>query len=720
MVEAGGAQRGGWRNGLTARFTALTGLLLVALAGAVVACVAFETRRDAADRMVVELARDVRAAAEALGRGDEIHAVLNALSARSHALYVTLDRRGGETIVALAPAAPSPEAPREALIETGGDGPAAITVARGAAHALKTVALSGGGEAVLGVGVSLADADAAGAAAAARGLFAALAVLLVGLPAFALIARRTFSPLCGLALAINRVDGASVEVDRAALRRDEIGDVARAHRTMTREVFRNADALRSAAFDDPLTRLLNRDGLNRRLSEALQVGQGVALLKIEVGGLERVATGLGPVGADAAVHGAAARVREVAVEWSRRAHAAHALGDDLSVSVARIGEAQFALLAHGAGEAAAEDLARLTLAAFEAPLRLDEHRVGLSPAIGVAFAPLHGDRAEALMRSAGAALAAARLVRGPALRIAGAELNDRAYSRLRIEQELRRALVEDELEVHFQPQLALGGGRVTGAEALVRWRHPVRGLIAPGEFVPVAEETGLVEPLGRFVLAEASRQAAAWAAMGIPIRVAVNVSPLQFRNPRFSEAVLQTIREAGVDPSRIELEITESAAMADPSHAARELAPLRSAGVRIAIDDFGTGYSNFAALTQLPFDVLKIDRSFVRDALVTPGARVVVEAVLGLARNLDVETVAEGVETEEQRAFVTAGGCTFGQGYLFGRPMPAEAFEAWYANRLGTELRAVAAEAQAQPRARHAPARSVVPLSSGFARPAAS
>ncbi|WP_244593718.1 putative bifunctional diguanylate cyclase/phosphodiesterase [Methylopila sp. Yamaguchi] len=705
---------------MAARLTALTGLLLVALAGAVVAFTAFESRRDAADRMVAELAGDVQAAAEALGRGDEVHDVLKALSARPQALYVTLDARGGDVVVALAPAAQPPAVARDVLAETSGDGPAAITLADGAAHAAKTVALSGGGEATLRVGVSLAAADASAASAASRGLIAALAVLLVGLPAFALVVRRTLSPLRGLAQAISRVDGASLEVDRAALRRDEIGDLARAHSTMTREMFRNAAALRRAAFDDPLTRLMNRDGLNRRLSEALQVGQGVALLKIEVGGLERVTTGLGPAGADAAVHGAADRVREAAAEWTRRARAIHALGDDLAVSVARIGEAQFALLAHGAGEAAAEELARLTLAAFEGPLRLDEHRIGLSPAIGVAFAPQHGDRAEALMRSAGAALAAARLARGPAVRIAGAELNDRAYSRLRIEQELRRALAEDELEVHYQPQLALGGGRVIGAEALVRWRHPLRGLIAPGEFVPVAEETGLVEPLGRFVLAQASRQAAAWASMGIPIRVAVNVSPLQFRNPRFSEAALQIIREAGADPSRIELEITESAAMADPSHAARELAPLRSAGVRIAIDDFGTGYSNFAALTQLPFDVLKIDRSFVRDALVTPGARVVVEAVLGLARNLDVETVAEGVETEEQRAFVTAGGCTFGQGYLFGRPMPGDAFEAWYANRLGAQLRAVVAEAQAQPWGRHAAARAVIPPSPGFAQPAAS
>jgi EAL domain-containing protein (putative c-di-GMP-specific phosphodiesterase class I) len=378
------------------------------------------------------------------------------------------------------------------------------------------------------------------------------------------------------------------------------------------------------------------------------------------------------------------------------------------VMLARISDFGFALLARGADASAATSLAKAAIAAFDEPLEVSEHRVMAELSIGVALAPEDGAEAAGLLRSASAALSAARAAGPQTIRMAGAELNRMAYGRLRLEQDLRRAIETCELELHYQPQISLKTGAVSGCEALLRWRHPVRGMISPAEFVPIAEECGLVEPLGRFVIGEASRMAADWAGKGIDLRVAVNVSPLQFRKPRFAEGVLDIIRTAGASPSQIELEITESAAMDDPEHAARELAPLKEVGARVAIDDFGTGYSNLAALTRLPIDVLKIDRGFVNDAANAAGARIVVGTVIGMAETLGFETVAEGVETAAQLDFVTSHGCTHAQGYLFGRPMSAPAFEAWYGNRLVSELRSIGSRA-AQDKRRPAARRVIEP-----------
>jgi predicted signal transduction protein with EAL and GGDEF domain len=678
-----------WWRGLAARSTLALGAMLATLGVALTAISALGVQDATAGAIEKALAGAAERLAVEIADDGSAYARLSRLAQGSNLSYAFLVAPDGALLAGAGAAAP---AFTPAAIEaTKNAGVAALTRAGGAAHAAKAVTLADGRHAVLRVGGSLEAARVAAGETAARGLLATLAALLFALPAAALAFDSLASPLRALTRAVTRPGDAQDELRRAGTRGDEIGALARAHLSTAQRLAESADALHRLTFDDPITRLPNRASMTSRLAAALLVGQPVALLEIEVEGLTRVSAALGQQQGDLAVVGAADRLREAAAEWARRSNLIAPLGADLSVTLARISDAGFAMLAYGAEAAAAEELARLAIAAFDPPLALGERRVSLRLAIGIAIAPSDGDEAGTLLRSAAAALSAARQAGPQSARSAGVDLVRQAYGRLRLEEELRRAIEQDELEVHYQPQIDLRTGAVAGAEALVRWRHPVRGMVSPGEFVPVAEESGLVEPLGRVVLAEASRTSVAWAAMGIDVRIAVNVSTLQFRSPTFAESTLAIIRAARADPSRIELEITESAAMGDPTHAARELGRLKAAGIRVAIDDFGTGYSNLSTLTRLPFDVLKIDQAFVRDALVTPASRVVVGTVIGMAATLGVETVAEGVETEEQLAFVTAHGCDVAQGYLYAKPMPAAAFEAWYANRMLSNLRALGA-----------------------------
>ncbi|PZQ18913.1 MAG: GGDEF domain-containing protein [Ancylobacter novellus] len=682
-ADSGNGAGARWWRSLAARATLVGGLLLTALSGLLILINAADTRDVA--KAVVERAAAAEAdrVAAAIGSAplDEVRFEQTVKAAGFR--YVFLLDKGGALIVGRAPSTPLPALSTERVATTGETSFAVMAEQDGVAHGAKSVRLATGGEAVLRFGVSLAPAADAGFASAARGLIAALAFLAVSLPALALLVDRATSPLRALTRAVVRPGAAQAAVRAAGARSDEVGALARAHLSIARDLAENADALHRLTFGDPVTSLPNHASLTSRLAILLQLGRKVALVRVEIDGLSRVAAGLGEDLGDETLRAAARRLREATEAWARGRRQDEPM-------LARASDHGFELLLEEGDSASAQSLAENVLAAFETPLIVGEHRVATTLAIGAALAPQDGDEAGALIRSASAAVSAARAVGASAVRFAGAELNRLAYGRLRLEQDLRRAIENGEIELHFQPQIALRSGAVSGAEALARWRHPTRGMVPPGEFVSVAEESGLIEALGRFVLAEASRTAADWHGRGIDLRVAVNVSPIQFRRPGFADRTLDIIQSAGADPSQIELEITESAAMGDPQHAARELAPLKAAGLRVAIDDFGTGYSNLSALTRLPFDALKIDREFVRDALEKSGARVVVGTVIGMAKNLGFETIAEGVETEEQLRFVTDHGCTYAQGYLFGRPMPALAFEAWRAERLVTELRAMA------------------------------
>jgi EAL domain-containing protein (putative c-di-GMP-specific phosphodiesterase class I) len=252
---------------------------------------------------------------------------------------------------------------------------------------------------------------------------------------------------------------------------------------------------------------------------------------------------------------------------------------------------------------------------------------------------------------------------------------------------LRLALDQGGFEVHYQPQVFAKTGDLWGAEALVRWRHPERGLVSPADFIPLAEETGLIIPLGEWVFAEAARQVTSWRKQGLPnLVVSVNISAVQFRKDDFAERIKTILKEVGAVPHSIELELTESILMHDMESSIATLQYLRELGFRIAIDDFGTGFSSLNYLRRLPVNVLKIDQSFVREMLAEQASLAIVESIISLAHSLGKETIAEGVETQAELNVLTDRGCRLMQGYYFSKPLPVTGFETWVKSRTGIEL----------------------------------
>jgi EAL domain-containing protein (putative c-di-GMP-specific phosphodiesterase class I) len=287
-------------------------------------------------------------------------------------------------------------------------------------------------------------------------------------------------------------------------------------------------------------------------------------------------------------------------------------------------------------------------------------------------------------------MAAAKRNGGNACEFFESSMNQSAFERLVLESELREAVREDQLVVFYQPKVGMQGGAIAGAEALVRWNHPTAGLLSPGAFIQAAEECGLIGEIGDWVLRRACREAAGLAARGLSVPVAVNVSAMQFESEGFAQSVLDVLEDTGLPPEMLELELTESTAMRDPERVIAQIAPLRDIGVTFAIDDFGTGHSSLSYLTRMPFDVFKIDQSFVRDMARDEHARVVVETILAMAKSLKLKTVAEGVETAEQYVALRELGATLAQGYLFGRPMPLDELEAFAQAEAGTQVSAAA------------------------------
>jgi EAL domain-containing protein (putative c-di-GMP-specific phosphodiesterase class I) len=300
--------------------------------------------------------------------------------------------------------------------------------------------------------------------------------------------------------------------------------------------------------------------------------------------------------------------------------------------------------------------------------------VFVTASLGIAAFPADGDDAETLLGAADAAMYRAKQAGRNQYQFFTADMNQRTRARAQLGSELRRALERDEFILYYQPKFELQGATVCGAEALLRWRHPERGVVQPAEFIPVLEETGLIVPVGEWVVRRACEDLNSWIAAGLPVLpIAVNLSACQFRQPDLDTRIRALVTEAGIDPGLIELEITESQLMHDPDQAIRVLRALREAGIRIAIDDFGTGYSSLAYLTRFPLAALKIDRSFVANVLSDQADATIVRTIIDMAQTLGFTVVAEGVETEAQAGFLRALGCEQAQGYFFARPMPAGA-----------------------------------------------
>jgi diguanylate cyclase (GGDEF)-like protein/PAS domain S-box-containing protein len=425
------------------------------------------------------------------------------------------------------------------------------------------------------------------------------------------------------------------------------------------------DDIRHRALHDPLTGLPNRLLFLDRLGQATERQRRrrdtlTAVLALDLDRFKLVNESLGHRAGDELLAAAAPRLRQAV----RSAD-----------TVARFGGDEFGILLEDiTGEQDAIDMAERIAGVFTRPFVLDGNEHFVTTSIGIALAE-GGERAEDLLRDADAAMHRAKERGRARYELFDQALRGRALSRLRVENDLRRALERDELTLHYQPLVSLHDRRMVSVEALVRWDHPERGRISPLDFIPVAEENGLIEPIGRWVLEHACRQAADWCRQrpdAAPLTMSVNLSAAQVANPALAETVATALRVSGLDPSCLALELTESMLVADNEELWDTLVALKALGVRLVLDDFGTGYSSLSYLTRLPLDALKVDRSFV-DGLGTESRdTAVTEAIVAMSRALSLRVVGEGAETELQVAELARLGCDFVQGFYFSRPVPAD------------------------------------------------
>jgi predicted signal transduction protein with EAL and GGDEF domain len=338
--------------------------------------------------------------------------------------------------------------------------------------------------------------------------------------------------------------------------------------------------------------------------------------------------------------------------------------------VSRTGGDEFAIVLSGTDPAmqAAAAVAGRVVETLGAPFDIGDHTVVIGASVGIAFAPDDGNDPDQLLKNADMALYRAKGAGRAQFHFFETEMDIKAQARRLLELDLRKAAGAGEFELFYQPIVNLAESRITGFEALLRWNHPTRGRVAPSEFIPLAEETGLIGPIGEWVIRQACREAKLWPS---DLNVAVNVSPVQFRNKSLAMAVTSAVAASGLLPSRLELEITETVLMHETQETMATLHQLQVLGVRISMDDFGTGYSSLSYLRSFPFDKIKIDQSFVRDLIDKPDAIGIIRAIASLGRSMGVTTTAEGVETQEQLDQMREEGCTEVQGYFYSRPVPA-------------------------------------------------
>lgn len=316
------------------------------------------------------------------------------------------------------------------------------------------------------------------------------------------------------------------------------------------------------------------------------------------------------------------------------------------------------------------------LACFASPFAVGEHELHLSASLGLAVYPEDGNNTAMLLQHAHSALHSAKQEGGACCRFYTRRMSADAAERIRLDQALRGALERGEFELHYQPQIDLRSGVITGVEALIRWRHPELGLVSPARFIPLAEETGLIVVLGEWVMRTACAQMAAWQQAGqAPQRIAVNLSARQLWQGHAVQMVAGVLRETGLSPGCLELEITESVVMRDGAEALQALSDLRELGITLALDDFGTGYSSLSHLRSLPLNKLKIDRSFVQELTTRSDVAVLVQQIIQIGHAFRLRVVAEGVETREAVDFLARSGCDEAQGFYFGKPLPAQDIE---------------------------------------------
>ncbi|OGR90711.1 MAG: hypothetical protein A2992_08480 [Elusimicrobia bacterium RIFCSPLOWO2_01_FULL_59_12] len=435
---------------------------------------------------------------------------------------------------------------------------------------------------------------------------------------------------------------------------------------LRRERRRAEASVKHQASHDVLTDLPNRtlfkDRLTLALAHANRYRNMLAVLFVDLDRFKNIIDTLGPAVGDRLLQGVAERLASCLDE-----------GDTL----ARLGGDEFVILLPRLQRAdKAVKVAQRVLEVLKPVFLFNEHELHITTSIGISLYPYDGADVDTLLKNADTALYRAKEQGRNNYQLYTPAMNARAFERLAMENSLRKALERQQFMLHYQPQVDMPGGKISGMEALVRWRHPDLGLVYPAEFITLAEETGLIVPLGDWVLRTACTQARIWHKAGYPqLTVAVNLSARQFQHQGLTDTLARVLKETELDPRTLELEITESIAMQNADFTHVVLNHVKEMGVRIAMDDFGTGYSSLSYLRKFPIDTLKIDQSFVRDLTSDPNDAAIANAIIVLAHSLKLKVVAEGVETAEQEAFLKAHHCDKLQGYLYNRPLTVEQFE---------------------------------------------
>jgi diguanylate cyclase (GGDEF)-like protein/PAS domain S-box-containing protein len=426
-----------------------------------------------------------------------------------------------------------------------------------------------------------------------------------------------------------------------------------------------AEQIAHAAEHDLLTGLPNRLLLNDRIGQAIALakrhGGQVGVLFLDLDGFKHVNDSLGHPMGDRLLQAIGKRLLECVRAPDTVSRQG---GDEFIVLLQEIKSSEDVAIA-----------AKRLLKSVAETYSMGEHDLHITTSIGVSLYPDDGVDAETLIKNADTAMYQAKENGRQSYRFFKSEMNVKAVERQSIEEDLRRALERNEFTLHYQPKVNIKTGVITGAEALIRWTHPTRGSVPPMMFIPIAEDSGLILPIGAWVMREACRQARAWIDAGLPpMAMAVNVSAIEFRNEGFLEDLFATIRDAGISPNSLELEVTERVLMKQSELAESVLKKLRESGVQVSVDDFGTGYSSLSYLQQFPLDALKIDQSFVRRITANPDETSIVSAIIRMGQSLNLRVIAEGVETVEDLEFLQAHDCDEAQGYYFSRPVPPEQF----------------------------------------------
>jgi len=478
---------------------------------------------------------------------------------------------------------------------------------------------------------------------------------------------KKYVPLCSNCVLVQR-HGFEVAIEgSAAYTRDRLGNI-----NGSIFVFNDISAARAKSLElshlaqhDFLTDLPNRVLLNDRITQAIsfaaRYSKQLAVMFLDLDGFKSINDSLGHTSGDKLLQLVAGRL----VACVRR-----------SDTVSRLGGDEFVVLLYQVEHA--EDAAFISkkiLSSLAEPFFVEHKHLDISASIGVSTYPGDGQDAETLLQKADTAMYAAKKLGRNNCQFFRAEMQARLLERQRLEGSLRHALSRDEFTLHYQPKISLKTGEITGVEALLRWKHPTRGLVSPLQFVPIAEETGLIVPIGQWVLLKACQQSRAWMDAGLPpVRMAVNVSAAEFMAKDFLSGVRAALISTGVEPHNLELELTETVLMRDAESAVRILHALKAIGVQLAVDDFGTGYSSFSYLQRFPLDALKIDRTFINEISAAGEGATILSAMIDIGLSLKHRVIAEGVETAEQLHFLQKKGCSEGQGYFFCHPVISEKF----------------------------------------------